>query len=612
MTERITFATEVSLEGRRHRGSVQLAGARTRRNGEWLEIDPAALVGADATEVVARWNHDPEKVLGRMSNGTVRLSRTDQGIGYEIDPPNTTYAEDAIELVKGRYVTGSSFEIEGVRSKFSTDPDGSRVRRITHIDRLTDVSPVFDPAFSDSSVVAFQKEKNMPPTATDQDPPANPAPAAPPANPAPQPASPPAPTKDEPRAQFAQTPDSLYEASLAFARNLTKAQLDSALDGAWAEAGTDPDALHMQRIEAFTKVSEDRRAEEAKANERKRNLRLMNDMRRGIVPKAPEVGLTQSDDYKEAFGRYLRGDANAMEQFAQSIAGTGAEGGYFVPDGFLSRVTTTMKAYGGIQSVADSITTADGQPLRWPTMNDTANTAVIATEGSAAGSAGADLVIGNVTLGAYTYDATGASNLPLLVSKELLQDSSIDIEARISAALGERLGRKMAADFATANGSSKPFGLLAKTPDTMTATTLYAALVEHLFQVDQAYREGGNCRWVLSDSTLAKVYNSVDLQGRPLFIPAAEASGAGRPAGMLLGYPVQLDQGAGTLVGFGDIKAGYIIRYVRSVQIDVDPYSNIKSRQIAYHGWARADANIQDSAAYSVSDYSGVSADATD
>jgi HK97 family phage major capsid protein len=169
----------------------------------------------------------------------------------------------------------------------------------------------------------------------------------------------------------------------------------------------------------------------------------------------------------------------------------------------------------------------------------------------------------------------------------------------------------MAADFATADGSSKPKGLLAKSADVMTATTMYAALVEHHFQVDQAYRESGNCRWVLGDTTLAKVYGSVDLNGRPLFVPTADASGAGKPAGTLLGYPVQLDQGSGTKVAFGDIFQGFIIRYVRDVQIDVDPYTNIKTRQIAYHAWARADSDVQDANAYSVSEYSTVSADAT-
>jgi hypothetical protein len=49
---------------------------------------------------------------------------------------------------------------------------------------------------------------------------------------------------------------------------------------------------------------------------------------------------------------------------------------------------------------------------------------------------------------------------------------------------------------------------------------------------------------------------------------------------------------------------------VRDIQVVVDPYANTQTRQTAYHAWARTDSNIQDSAAVSVSDYAGVSANA--
>jgi HK97 family phage major capsid protein len=75
---------------------------------------------------------------------------------------------------------------------------------------------------------------------------------------------------------------------------------------------------------------------------------------------------------------------------------------------------------------------------------------------------------------------------------------------------------------------------------------------------------------------------------------------------------VQLDQGAGTLVGFGDIRAGFVIRRVRNIEVVVDPYNSTATRQTAYHAWMRTDSAVQDSAAYSVSDYTNVAADAVD
>lgn len=594
MTDRITFTGSIAPEGRRLRGQVVIAGSRTFRNGEWLEVDPAALVKADATNVVATVDHDPTKLLGRTTNGTLKLSRTDTGIEYETgELPNTSAANDALELARGGYFGGSSFQIEGLRSTFSTDPDGTRVRRITSIKRLVDVSPVYDPAFSNSTASAFSKESPV----TDQ------------INETEAPAPAPAPTIVA--AKPADDKSDMYRTAEAFARKQDLNGLQAAMENLIAGGELTP--ANTEAYEAFAAVYDERKRVNSEARERQERIALAHALRTGKGPKAPrDRELFDSEDYKAATDKYLRtGDSRHMEQFAQSIAGDGSQGGYGVPasPSLAGRITESKAAYGGIQQVADSITTGDGRDLPWPSNDDTSNSAAIATEGSAVGSAGADLVFGQISLGAYTYDATGASNLPLLVSKELLQDAAFDVEAFVGRKLGERLGRKMAADYANGSGSGAPLGLFTKTPDTMSATKMFAALVEHMFQVNEAYRMAGNCRWILSDATLAKVYNSVDGNGRPLFIPNATSSGASAPAGQLLGYPVTLDQAAGDNVAFGDFRQGFIIRNVRGVTIDVDPYTAIKSRQIAFHAWARTDSTVQDSAAYSVSDYSGVSAD---
>ena len=81
------------------------------------------------------------------------------------------------------------------------------------------------------------------------------------------------------------------------------------------------------------------------------------------------------------------------------------------------------------------------------------------------------------------------------------------------------------------------------------------------------------------------------------------------PFGTFYGKPITIDNSAGNLVAFGDIAQAYIIRRVRGVQLLVDPYSAQKKRAVQYHAWARADANIQDPNAVSVSSWSAVNAD---
>lgn len=595
MSESYTFSGNIEADGRRLKGSVVLAGSRTFRDGEWVEVDAKALMKADASNVFATIDHELNRIVGRTTNGTLTVSRTEDGISFETtELPNTSYANDALELAKGGYFGGSSFTIEGLRSKFSTDPEtGIRVRTINSIKRLSDVAIVMDPAFANSTAAAFSKEIEVSEVA----------------EPVVEQPGPPAPVV----AQFTKRSEDeeAFDAAYKQAKQLPLESIENVLDNLMSLSKGN--MTHAQRIQydAFAKAYDELKATSIEAQNRIDALKFQHELRRGtLTKKAPEIGLTASDDYKAAFSKYLRtGEPQGMEQFAQSIVGDGTQGGYAVPDGFLNRIVDRMKAFGGVQKAAESITTATGQSLRWPSNDDTANSAVIATEGSAAGSGGADLVLGSIELGAFSFDATGTGNNPLKVSKELLQDAAFDLDNYVSRKLAERIGRKMAAAFATGAGTTEPFGLFNKSADVMSATTMYAALVEHIMQVDQAYRDLGSCRWIFGDTVLTVVYNSVDGNGRPLFQPLDASGGQAGPAGTLLGYPVLLDQGAGSLVAFGAIDLGFIIRYVRGVQIDVDPYTNIKSREIAYHAWARADSNIQDTYAVSVSDYSGVSAD---
>ncbi len=52
--------------------------------------------------------------------------------------------------------------------------------------------------------------------------------------------------------------------------------------------------------------------------------------------------------------------------------GTGAAGGFLVPQGFLEKITERLKAFGGISGEAEHISTSQGNALPWPTNDDTA------------------------------------------------------------------------------------------------------------------------------------------------------------------------------------------------------------------------------------------------
>lgn len=373
------------------------------------------------------------------------------------------------------------------------------------------------------------------------------------------------------------------------------AALQAILDEAGSEPLTDEQVERYEELEG--KLERTRKSEEIQ----KRNAAY-----HAVNPVGVHVGTAKKDDTLErAFDAYMRtGQANQdiVELRAQSV-GTASAGGYTVPEVFRQKLVERVKAFGGVASNAEEITTASGGDMPFPTLDDTGNSGVIASEGTAPGSGGADLVFAEKTLKAFKYVAPGASQLPLRVSVELLQDSAFDIEGLVRRKLGERIGRKQAADWVNGAGTTLPFGVTTSggPSKTFAEDVTYAELVDAKHAVDPDYREGGSCKWYFNDTTLATIEKLVDSNGRPLLSQSTDGI-SGAPALMLLGHPVVVDQAfatstadSGNIFGaFGDLRQGYVIRRVKDLTLIVDPYTRANEGQVQYTLWARADGLVQD------------------
>jgi HK97 family phage major capsid protein len=325
------------------------------------------------------------------------------------------------------------------------------------------------------------------------------------------------------------------------------------------------------------------------------------------------VATAKADDTLErAFDSWIRTgreNADLTELRAQSV-GTASAGGFTVPETLLTKITERLKAFGGVANVVETITTAAGEPLRWPTLDDTSNSGVIKAENTAPASGGADLVFGEKTLGSFPYVAPGASNAPLKVSKELLQDSAFDIQGLIVRKLGERIARKQSRDWVNGAGTTEPLGIATGTAVATNtfdnAAPTYADLLNAVHQVDPAYRDGAV--WTFNDFTLSLIEGIVDSNGRPLLNSANDGISVGRANQFLLGYPVVIDQawanyadaGTNKWGAFGDLSAGYILRQIAGAELFVNPYSSNSLGQIEFTLWMRADGTVQDANAFRV------------
>jgi HK97 family phage major capsid protein len=328
----------------------------------------------------------------------------------------------------------------------------------------------------------------------------------------------------------------------------------------------------------------------------------------------PKRGGSPEDTYDKAFWNYVRtGRPNDDLKISNDQSGgVPAQGGYLVPDLFRTKLIERLKAYGGVGAVADRYTTGNGNPVDWPTIDDTSNVGEIVQEGNTF-SAGADLQFGSNALGAYSYVAGGGASNPLRVSLELMQDSAFDIQGLLTRLLGIRLGRIQAVHLATGTGVAQPLGLVtgkALTLATANTGLIYEDLVNFVHSVDPAYR--ANARWVFSDLTFAaikKIKNPTS--GDYVYVGGGTSNiqVTNSEPGLLLDFPVTIDQAMPTYVNaspttpaiaFGDIQQGFIVRDVADVQLLVNPYTRMANRQVEFTAWARMDATQQDSNAYMI------------
>lgn len=116
-----------------------------------------------ASDVFARFNHSDDKILARCKNGrgTLQLTIDDKGVYYRFESPNTIVGDELLEHIKREEITSSSFAFTVSKEQGSekwSKRNGKLYRDIYKIDRLFDIAPVFQPAYSQTTCSARAKE----------------------------------------------------------------------------------------------------------------------------------------------------------------------------------------------------------------------------------------------------------------------------------------------------------------------------------------------------------------------------------------------------------------------------------------------------------------------
>jgi len=241
-----------------------------------------------------------------------------------------------------------------------------------------------------------------------------------------------------------------------------------------------------------------------------------------------------------------------------------AAGGSTCPPGFVSNFEQAMLAFGGVRNVAEIIRTDNGNPMTWPTANDTGNEGTILGESATVSEQ--DVSTGGRTWHAYKY----TSKL-VKVPIELLEDSAFDLASNLGGMLGERIARAENRYCTTGTGAAQPVGIVVASTLGVTAASATAITADEIYglvhSVDPSYRTGAG--FMFHDNVLLAIRKLKDGNGQYLWQAALTNSEPDR----LLGYAYTINQHMASSIAasaksmlFGDLKK-YKVREVRGLRL---------------------------------------------
>lgn len=158
--------SEFNIDSRTVEGYATVFESESENLG-FIEIIHRGAITEDTiknSDVFARFNHDKDKILARSKygNGSLLLEVDDKGLRYMFESPNTALGDELLEYIKRGDLTQSSFAFTIDKNDTGAErwykKDGMIYRDIYKIDRLYDIAPCFQPAYSETSCSARFKE----------------------------------------------------------------------------------------------------------------------------------------------------------------------------------------------------------------------------------------------------------------------------------------------------------------------------------------------------------------------------------------------------------------------------------------------------------------------
>ena len=260
-----------------------------------------------------------------------------------------------------------------------------------------------------------------------------------------------------------------------------------------------------------------------------------------------------------------------------------------VPTSFYNQVIEQARLVGPMLDTSTTLRTAGGENLQIPSQAGW-STAAITGEGTAISES--DPTFNSfITLGAYKY------SFLVQLSRELIEDSGVDILAFLAVQTGNALGYKVNNDLTVGTGSSQPNGIVTAAASAVTGTAsgpTFTAdnLIDLAYSLDGAARRLPGVGWMMNTSSLGVVRKLKDNNGSYIFSPAL-ADGNDR----VLSYPVYenpamaSNASATKSVIFGHLPS-YYVRMAGGLRLDRSDDFAFSADLVTFRATMRVDGNL--------------------
>lgn len=343
----------------------------------------------------------------------------------------------------------------------------------------------------------------------------------------------------EERAKAVHAAREILDAAAAEKRSLS-AEEQQSVDRAFAE------------VEAKGRIVEDIRKAEA----------LDAEVRASMAHSQSAPAMETAEQSDEQILRAMnRGEIKGYEFRDVTKSSTGAP----IPTSFYGQIMELLRDTGPVLGVSNIIQTSSGENLQIPRTN-AYPTGSVTSEATAYGESDPTFQ-SFLTLGAYK------ESVLFQTSREMLEDSGVDILGYIGKAIGQAIGYIVNTHLTTGTGTYQPTGVVTSAGSGLTsgtsATFEYADVVDLFYSLDPAVRAARRFAFMGSTGAVKRLRKLVDTTGQPLWQPSVIA---GQPD-LLLGKPIienvaMADIGAGNLPLLAGDWDSFLVRQVGGLRVE--------------------------------------------